>query len=120
LIQRLVGTLVVELRAKDVEPALLSARLPAAGRVVSAFSVRCIRSCRPFCSGWPGSISSGRMPHRTHHADSVDKHANVFVANSTPLSLRMRLGSPYSWNSRVKTGFAVTTAVELSAWQPRR
>ena len=26
-------------------------RLPCGGRVVSALSVRCIRSCRPFCSG---------------------------------------------------------------------
>ena len=60
------------------------------------------------------------MPNRTHHADSVDKRANVFVANGTPLSLRMRWGSPYSWNSRVKTGFAFATAVECSAWHPRR
>ena len=27
--------------------------------MVSAFSMRCIRSCRPFCAGRPGSISSG-------------------------------------------------------------
>ena len=60
------------------------------------------------------------MPSRTHHADSVDRRARVVVANGTPLSLRIRFGSPYSWNSRVKTGFAPATAVEVKAWQPRR
>src|SRR6059036_2947514 len=89
-----------------------AARLPAAGRVVSAFRVRCIRSCRPFCSGCPGSMSSGRMPRRTHHAESFDRRANVVVANGTPLSLRIRVGNPYSWNSRVKIGLASSTAVD--------
>ena len=46
------------------------------------------------------------MPRRTHHAESVDKRASVVVANGTPLSVRIRFGSPYSWNSRVKIGFA--------------
>jgi hypothetical protein len=60
------------------------------------------------------------MPRRTHHADSVDKRANVCVAKGTPLSVRIRFGNPYSLNSRVKTGLASATAVELKAWQPRR
>jgi hypothetical protein len=60
------------------------------------------------------------MPRRTHQAESVDKRAKVLVANGTPLSVRIRFGSPYSWNSRVKTGFACSTAVVASAWQPRR
>jgi hypothetical protein len=68
----------------------------------------------------PGSISSGRVPRRTHHADSLDKRANVVVANGSPLSERVRFGSPYSLNSRVKIGFASATAVDLNAWQPRR
>src|SRR5437867_12136270 len=51
-------------------------------------------------------MSSGRIPRRTHHAESFDKRANVVVANGTPLSLRIRRGSPYSWNSRVKMGLA--------------
>ena len=50
------------------------------------------------------------MPSRTHHAESFDKRANVVVANGTPLSLRIRVGSPYSLNSRVKIGFASSTA----------
>jgi len=55
------------------------------------------------------------MPSRTHHADSVDRRARVVVANGTPLSLRIRFGSPYSWNSRVKTGFAPAPAVDGNA-----
>src|SRR5438094_10163430 len=54
------------------------------------------------------------MPRRTHHADSVDKRANVFVANGTPLSERIRFGSPYSWNSCVKIGLAPSPAVARS------
>jgi len=60
-------------------------------------------------------MSSGRIPRRTHHAESVDKRAKVLVANGTPLSVRMRVGSPYSWNRRVKTGFAPSTAVDANA-----
>lgn len=36
-------------------------QLAAGGRVASAFKVRCILSCLPFCCGLPGSISSGIM-----------------------------------------------------------
>jgi hypothetical protein len=32
----------------------------------------------------------------------------------------VRFGKPYSWNNRVKTGFAPSTAVDGKAWQPRR
>ena len=60
------------------------------------------------------------MPSRTHHVESFDRRANVVVANGTPLSLRIRVGSPYSLNSRVKIGFASSTAVEVSAWHPKR
>jgi hypothetical protein len=60
-------------------------------------------------------MSSGRMPRRTHHAESVDKRANVLVANGTPLSVRIRLGKPYSLNRRVKIGLASAPAVEPSA-----
>src|SRR5438309_8303065 len=37
------------------------------GRAVSSLRVRWKRSCRPFCSGWLGSISSGEIPSRIHH-----------------------------------------------------
>ena len=55
------------------------------------------------------------MPRRTHHADNVDRRAKVFVANGTPLSVRIRFGSPYSWNNRVKIGLAPALAVDGSA-----
>ena len=74
-----------------------------------------MRSCRPFCCGRPGSMSSGTIPKRTHHAESFDKRANVVVANGTPLSVRIRCGNPYSLNSRVKIGLASSTAVDASA-----
>jgi hypothetical protein len=32
--------------------------------------VRCMRSCRPFCCGWPGLMRSMAMPRRSHHTDS--------------------------------------------------
>ena len=65
-------------------------------------------------------MRSGRMPSLTHHAESFDRRANVVVANGTPLSVRIRLGSPYSWNSRVKIGLVPSTAVDGRAWQPKR
>jgi len=54
------------------------------------------------------------------HAESLDNRASVVVANGTPLSVRMRLGRPYSLNKRVNIGLASSTAVELSAWQLNR
>jgi hypothetical protein len=61
------------------------------------------------------------MPRRTHHhAERVDKRARLFVANGTPLSVRIRWGKPNSWNSRVKIGLAWSPAVDARAWQPRR
>ena len=38
----------------------------AAGRVASAFKSLCMRSCRPFCCGRAGSMSSGRIASRSH------------------------------------------------------
>ena len=77
-----------------------------------------MRSWRPFCCGFPGSMSSGITPRRTHHAESCDSRASVLVANGTPLSVRILVGSPYSLKIRVKIGFASSTLVELNAWQP--
>ena len=65
-------------------------------------------------------MSSGSTPRRTHQAESFDKRASVLVAKGTPLSVRMRFGSPYSLNRRVNTGFASTTFVDSSPWQPSR
>ena len=108
--------LVIGLVAKLVEAPLLGGDA-AGGR---ARRGRRIRSCRPFWSGRPGSMNSGRTPSHTHQAESFESRAKVVVANGTPLSVRIRIGKPYSLNSRVKMGFASATAVELSAWQPKR
>ena len=43
-----------------------------AGRVASFFKVRCMRSCRPFCWGWPGRIRSMEIPKRSHHTESLE------------------------------------------------
>ena len=83
-------------------------------------SVLCMRSCRPLCCGLPGSISSGRTPRRIHQAERLESRARVFVANGTPLSVRMRFGNPYSRKSRVNTGFASFTAVVSRPGQPNR
>lgn len=47
-------------------------RLVAAGLVVSFLSVRCMRSWRPFCCGWPGWMRSRRIPKRSHQTASRD------------------------------------------------
>jgi len=43
--------------------------LAAAGLVASRFSVKCIRSWRPFCCGWPGWMRSIWIPSRSHQTD---------------------------------------------------
>lgn len=43
------------------------------GRAVSRFSVRCMRSCAPFCCGLPGWMRSCEMPSRIHHVLSSHK-----------------------------------------------
>ena len=77
-------------------------RLPAGGRVASAFSVRCIRCAVRSVLGATGSMSSGRMPRRIHHTDRWDRRPIAVVAKGAPLSLRMMEGKPYSRNSRAK------------------
>jgi hypothetical protein len=60
----------VALVAAVVALLLLGVQAGAGGRVVSAFSVRCMRSWQPFWCGVPGSMHAGEMPGRTHHADN--------------------------------------------------
>jgi hypothetical protein len=73
-----------------------SRRFPAGGWAVSCFSVRCIRSCLPFCSGCPAAMRSGTMPNLIHHTASRDNPAKAREANGAPLSVRMACGIPYS------------------------
>ena len=44
-----------------------------AGLVVSSFKVKCMRSWRPFCCGFPGLIRSIAMPRRRHQTASLEK-----------------------------------------------
>jgi hypothetical protein len=83
--------------------------------VVSALRVRCRRAWRPFCWGVPGSMSAGKMPRRTHQAESGESRPRVVVAQGTPWSVRMRLGQPHAVKRRVHTGLASAPRVEESA-----
>src|SRR5690349_17791765 len=43
------------------------------GRVASCLRVRCMRSWRPFCCGWPGLMRSMAMPSRSHQVESLER-----------------------------------------------
>ena len=70
-VERLMRAREVARLAEAIERARL--RPPSAGRegvMVSAFSGRCLRSWRPCCGGLPGAMHAGRIPRRTHKAES--------------------------------------------------
>jgi hypothetical protein len=52
----------VEFLPEAIERCCCARRVRAGGRVVSALSVRCRHSWRPFCWGLPGSITRGGYP----------------------------------------------------------
>ena len=63
------------------------------GRVASFFKVRCMRSWRPFCCGWPGLMRSMAMPRRSHQTESLERlNRALGLAKGTPLSERMASG----------------------------
>ena len=63
------------------------------GRVASFFRVRCMRSWRPFCCGWPGLMRSMAMPSRSHQTESLERlNRALGLAKGTPLSERMACG----------------------------
>src|SRR4051794_27049336 len=70
--------------------------LESGGRVVSALSVRCIRSCAPFCSGCRGTIRSTLMPSRIHYSESLESLARPGDPNGLQLYDRIARGRPYS------------------------
>jgi hypothetical protein len=51
----LMGPFVVEAVHEGVQAHLLLEHVVGRGPRASVLSVRCIRSCRPFCSGWLGA-----------------------------------------------------------------
>ena len=69
-----------------------------------AFKLRCMRSCRPFCSGCPGLVRSTRMPKSMNCLDKRLNPPRLRAAKGAPLSLRMLQGMPFSANSRSNCG----------------
>jgi len=72
-IESFMRTLVVKLVNESVELGLLLKEVRTAGRVASIFKVRCMRSWRPFCCGWPGWILSMVTPSLSHQTASLLK-----------------------------------------------
>ena len=50
-----------------------------AGRVVSALSVRCMRSWRPFCCGLPGLMRSIMIPSLSQKTDSLERRLRFIL-----------------------------------------
>ncbi len=59
-----------------------------------------MRSWRPFCSGWPAAMRSRPMPSFSHHTDNAVSPPAPIDAKGEPLSERITLGRPYSFNTR--------------------
>jgi hypothetical protein len=97
-----------------------SLRLERGGLAVSAFSVRCIRSCLPFCCGRPGWIRSGRMPSLIHQMAKWESPADAQEAKGGPLSVRMASGSPYSRKADSKMGCTTRAVVRRRPSHRRR
>src|SRR6187200_439893 len=65
------------------------------GRVASSLRVRCMRSWRPFCCGWPGLMRSMAMPSLSHQTESLERlNRALGLAKGTPLSERIACGRP--------------------------
>src|SRR5216684_1299322 len=77
-----------------------AASVAAGGRAVSALRVLCMRSCRPFCWGWPGIMRTGVMPSLIHHTDSRLKPPAASEAKGGPLSESSTCGKQHSRKSR--------------------
>jgi hypothetical protein len=69
--QGLMRSLLVVVVDERIEARLLLQEIRHAGLVACCFSVECMRSCRPFCSGCPGRMRSMPTPSRRHQTDSL-------------------------------------------------
>ena len=84
------GPFVIELSHEGVEARLLLKAVHAGGRVASFLKVRCMRSWRPFCWGWPGLMRSMAMPSLSHQTESLERlNRPLGLAKGTPLSERI-------------------------------
>lgn len=83
----------IELVDEGVESGLLLQAVAAGRGAVSFFSVRCMRSWRPFCCGLPGLMRSMAMPSLSQKTESLDRLNRAFgLAKGTPLSVRIAAG----------------------------
>jgi hypothetical protein len=64
------GPFLVKFFQEIVELGLLLQEVGARRACGLRFKVKCIRSWRPFCCGWPGRIRSIEIPSRNHHTES--------------------------------------------------
>ena len=93
----------IELSYEGIEAVLLLQTVEARRGVASFLSVRCMRSCRPFCCGWPGLMRSIAMPSRSHQTESFERlNRALGLAKGTPLSERMASGKPRSREQPLK------------------
>src|SRR6184192_4040140 len=106
--------LVVVLSAEALEAALLAAA-GAGGRAVSAFSVRCMRSWAPFCSGWLGAMRCWAIPSRIHQTFIAHSPWMPVEQKGAPLSVRIARGRPTSRKSRSNTSQLSSVRIEARA-----
>src|SRR5262249_7533009 len=121
LVERLVRPLVIELFAKNIKPTLLGGETP--GRRACRLRLQCaMHPFMPPILRWTAGFDELGDNAQAHPPcrEGRQARARLFVANGTPLSVRIRFGKPYSLNSPVKIGLAWSTAVDGRAWQPRR
>ena len=71
--ERLVRTLIVEAFDEVIELRLLLQEVFAGRPGGHELQVRCMRSCRAFCCGWPGLMRSIVVPSLSHQTDSLEK-----------------------------------------------
>jgi hypothetical protein len=114
-------TLVIELLEEGVELGLLLEDIGTGGRVASFFRVRYMRSCRPFCCGWPGRMRSRLIPSRSYHTERLERLKRPWgEANGTPLSERIACSNPCSRNQRSKARKARSSLLGSMASQSNR
>jgi hypothetical protein len=107
-----VGAIVVEFVPEMIEAALLSghaSRRRPSGLVFEGLMHAFVAT---ILLRFAGLDELGRILNRIHQAEREESRASALMAKGTPLSDRIRLGRPYSWKRRVKTDFALETAVE--------
>src|SRR6202047_3124259 len=67
--ERLVWSFGVEFLDKVVEAGLLLQAVRSGRSGCFFLQLRCMRSWRPFCCGWPGLMRSMAMPRRSHQTE---------------------------------------------------